>query len=193
MEERQEYRDMEVLTRDLKAGKEVAFDFLFRTRYKNLCRFAATFVVHFDVAEDIVQEIFEKIWQKSARIEEGESIDSYLFVAARNACFTYLKNKRERVDLEELKSQLEAPEEVVEFDNAELNRLWVEIEKLPLQCKAVFKLVVLEDMKYREVAERYDISVSTVKTLLGTSVRKLRERMGRDGFADFLLFYCRYC
>lgn len=191
MEERQEYRDMEVLTRDLKAGKEVAFDFLFRTRYKNLCRFAATFVVHFDVAEDIVQEIFEKIWQKSARIEEGESIDSYLFVAARNACFTYLKNKRERVDLEELKSQLEAPEEVVEFDNAELNRLWVEIEKLPLQCKAVFKLVVLEDMKYREVAEALDISVNTVKTQVKIAYKTLRESLQREQFSLILLLYGR--
>ncbi|MFR5657448.1 MAG: sigma factor-like helix-turn-helix DNA-binding protein [Butyricimonas faecihominis] len=29
-------------------------------------------------------------------------------------------------------------------------------------------------MKYQEVADRYNISVSTVKTLLGTSIRKLR-------------------
>lgn len=113
MEENLKYRDMAILTRDLKAGEEAAFDFLFRTRYKNLCRFAAAFVVHFDVAEDIVQEIFEKIWQKSARIAEGESIDSYLFVATRNACFTFLKDRRERVDLERVKQELEAPEEVV--------------------------------------------------------------------------------
>lgn len=51
----------------------------------------------------------------------------------------------------------------------------------------------VEGMKYQEVADRYNISVSTVKTLLGTSIRKLRERMGREGFLDFLLVYCRYC
>ena len=129
MEENLKYRDMAILTRDLKAGEEAAFDFLFRTRYKNLCRFAAAFVVHFDVAEDIVQEIFEKIWQKSARIAEGESIDSYLFVATRNACFTFLKDRRERVDLERVKQELEAPEEVVEFESAELNRLWEEMRR----------------------------------------------------------------
>ena len=47
--------------------------------------------------------------------------------------------------------------------------------------------------KYQEVADRLGISVSTVKTLLGISVRKLRERMGKERFADFLLFYCAYC
>ena len=191
MEERQEYQDMEVLTRALKAGKETAFDFLFRTRYKNLCRFAATFVVHFDVAEDIVQEIFEKIWQKSARIVEGESIDSYLFVAVRNACFTYLKNKRERVDLEALKQELEAPEEIIEFESAELNHLWAEIEKLPLQCKTVFKLVVLEDMKYKEVAEALDISMNTVKTQVKIAYKTLRESLQKGQFSLILLLYGR--
>ena len=95
MENSQKYYEIEILTRELKEGKEAAFDYLFRTRYKNLCRFAATFVVQFDVAEDIVQEVFEKIWKKSTQIDERESIDSYLFVAVRNACFTFLKNKRE--------------------------------------------------------------------------------------------------
>ncbi len=191
MEENLKYRDMAILTRDLKAGEEAAFDFLFRTRYKNLCRFAAAFVVHFDVAEDIVQEIFEKIWQKSARIAEGESIDSYLFVATRNACFTFLKDRRERVDLERVKQELEAPEEVVEFESAELNRLWGEIEKLPLQCKTVFKLVVLEDMKYREVAEALDISVNTVKTQVKIAYKTLRESLQRGQFTLFLLLYGR--
>lgn len=180
---------MEILTKELKAGKESAFDFLFRTRYKNLCRFAATFVVDFNVAEDIVQEIFEKIWRKSARISEGESVDSYLFVSVRNACYTYLKNKRERVDLEELKLRLEAPVEVVDFDTPELNRLWDAIEKLPMQCKVVFKLVVLENMKYREVAEALDISVNTVKTQMKIAYKMLREGLREEQFSLFLFLY----
>ena len=51
--------------------------------------------------------------------------------------------------------------------------------------------VFLEGLKYREVAERYGISVSTVKTLLGNSVKKLRERLDKELFSGFLFFYCR--
>lgn len=189
MEDCQRYSDIEVLTRELKEGKEVAFDYLFRTRYKNLCRFAATFVIHFDVAEDIVQEVFEKIWKKSTRIDEGESIDSYLFVAVRNACFTFLKNKRERVDLEAVKQNLETPEEVIEFDTSELNRLWREIDNLPVQCKIVFKLVVLEDMKYKDVANSLDISVNTVKTQMKIAYKTLREKLRQDQFFLLLLLF----
>ncbi|RHR78296.1 RNA polymerase sigma-70 factor [Odoribacter sp. AF15-53] len=189
MADYQRYSDIEVLTRELKEGKEVAFDYLFRTRYKNLCRFAATFVIHFDVAEDIVQEVFEKIWKKNTRIDEGESIDSYLFVAVRNACFTFLKNKRERVDLEVVKQNLETPEEVIEFDTPELNRLWKEIDNLPVQCKIVFKLVVLEDMKYKDVANSLDISVNTVKTQMKIAYKTLREKLRQDQFFLLLLLF----
>ena len=189
MEDCQRYSDIGVLTRELKEGKEVAFDYLFRTRYKNLCRFAATFVIHFDVAEDIVQEVFEKVWKKSTRIDEGESIDSYLFVAVRNACFTFLKNKRERVDLEAVKQNLETPEEVIEFDTPELNRLWREIDNLPVQCKIVFKLVVLEDMKYKDVADSLDISVNTVKTQMKIAYKTLREKLRQDQFSLLLLLF----
>ena len=186
MENSQKYYDIEILTRELKEGKEVAFDYLFRTRYKKLCRFAATFVVQFDVAEDIVQEVFEKIWKRTTQIDEGESIDSYLFVAVRNACFTFLKNKQERVDLEDVKQNLKISEEVVEFETPELNHLWGEIENLPLQCKVVFKLVVLEDMKYKDVADSLGISVNTVKSLKKSAYTSLRGQL-KDPML-FLLF-----
>lgn len=68
-----------------------------------------------------------------------------------------------------------------------------EIDLLPPRSREILNGVFVEGMKYQEVADRYNISVSTVKTLLGTSIRKLRERMGREGFLDFLLIYCRYC
>lgn len=34
MEDSQKYYEIEILTRELKEGKEAAFDYLFRTRYK---------------------------------------------------------------------------------------------------------------------------------------------------------------
>ena len=189
MENSQKYYEIEILTRELKEGKEAAFDYLFRTRYKNLCRFAATIVVQFDVAEDIVQEVFEKIWKKSTQIDERESIDSYLFVAVRNACFTFLKNKRERVDLEDVKQNLKVSEEVVEFETPELNRLWGEIENLPLQCKVVFKLVILEDMKYKDVADSLGISVNTVKTQMKIAYKTLREKLKQEQFSLLLFLF----
>ena len=93
MEDSQKYYEIEILTRELKEGKEAAFDYLFRTRYKNLCRFAATFVVQFDVAEDIVQELFSNIWAKKMVFQSLVSFKVYLYNSVRNASLDYLKHK----------------------------------------------------------------------------------------------------
>ena len=173
----------------LERGEQDAFQRVFEMYHKPLCFFATRIVRDDSEAEDIVQEVFEKIWKKNTRIDEGESIDSYLFVAVRNACFTFLKNKRERVDLEVVKQNLETPEEVIEFDTPELNRLWKEIDNLPVQCKIVFKLVVLEDMKYKDVANSLDISVNTVKTQMKIAYKTLREKLRQDQFFLLLLLF----
>ena len=173
----------------LERGEQDAFQRVFEMYHKPLCFFATRIVRDDSEAEDIVQEVFEKIWKKNTRIDEGESIDSYLFVAVRNACFTFLKNKRERVDLEDVKQNLKVSEEVVEFETPELNRLWGEIENLPLQCKVVFKLVILEDMKYKDVADSLGISVNTVKTQMKIAYKTLREKLKQEQFSLLLFLF----
>ena len=71
-----------------------------------------------------------------------------------------------------------------------MSKVLDEISLLPERSRAVVNGVFVEGLKYREVAERYGISVSTVKTLLGLSVKKLRERLNEELFAGFLLFFC---
>ena len=59
-------QDYSILIRELKAGKESAFDSLFRLFYQDLCRFACSFLNDPMMAEDVVQGIFEKIWTPSS-------------------------------------------------------------------------------------------------------------------------------
>ena len=52
-------QDYSILIRELKAGKESAFDSLFRLFYQDLCRFACSFLNDPMMAEDVVQGIFD--------------------------------------------------------------------------------------------------------------------------------------
>ena len=81
-------------------------------------------------------------------------------------------------------------EEYNENHDAIVSKVLDEIALLPERSRDVVNGVFVEGLKYREVAERYGISVSTVKTLLGLSVKKLRERLNEELFAGFLLFFC---
>lgn len=170
----------ESFIKELKAGKEKAFDLLFRNRYEPLCRFAWSFVGDYTVAEDIVQELFSTIWRKSAVLDENRSIDSYLYVSVRNACYTHLKNSKQNVSVDALVHQVVETDVETFNQYPGLQKLWNAVEALPLQCKVVFKLVVLEEFKYQEVAEKLDISVNTVKTQMKIAYKILRSQFSKD-------------
>lgn len=183
------YTESEQLIKELRAGKESAFDYLFRSRYKDLCRFAWSFVSDYSVAEDIVQELFSTIWRRKEAIDERQSLDSYLYVSVRNACFTYLRTRKQNVELSALRNEAVLPETDYVFESPVLRTLWNAVEALPLQCKVIFKLVVLEEMKYQDVADHMDISINSVKTQMKIAYKELRSKLDKK---QMLLMYFLY-
>ena len=82
-------------------------------------------------------------------------------------------------------------EEYNEKHDRILTQVLQEMENLPPRSRVIMEEVFIHNMKYREVAEKYNVSISTVKTLLGNAVRKLRERLDKEKFAGFLFFFCK--
>ena len=77
-----------------------------------------------------------------------------------------------------------------EYDDSKdkvIAQVFSEIETFPERTRQVLNGVFVDGLKYREVAERLGVSVSTVKTLLGNAIEKLRERLDNDRVAQFLL------
>ena len=61
------------------------------------------------------------------------------------------------------------------------------IAKIPDRSREIIELVYLKNMKYKEVAEKLQISMSTVKTLLVNSLKTLRKEF-KDKNNLFLFF-----
>jgi RNA polymerase sigma-70 factor (ECF subfamily) len=51
------------------------------------------------------------------------------------------------------------------------------MEVLPEQCRLVFKLSRLEELKYAEIAEQLNISVKTVENHMGKALKIMREQL----------------
>lgn len=172
------------------AGDWRGMELMFRIYYKRLVVWADTFVEDMPLAEDIVQELFIALWEKKNRKDlQSSTLSAFLFVSVRNQCYHRLEKRdvlRHTVDLKEVNS---AFEEYNEKHDYILSRILSEIEKLPPRSQEIMLAVFVDGLKYREVAEKYHISLSTVKTLLGNAVRKLKEQLGTDGFAVFLFFF----
>lgn len=169
-------------------GMELLFD----TYYSILVVWADTFLHDMDAAEDVIQEFFIDIWNnKIYRKLKSETLDSFLYISVRNRCLKKIEKQdvfRHVMSLDQVDIIFE---EYNERHDVIVSKVLEEITQLPERSREVMKCVFVEGMKYREVAERYGISVSTVKTLLGHSVRKLRERLNKEMYSGFLLFFCR--
>ena len=168
-------------------GMEMLFD----TYYGALVVCADAFLHDMDLAEDVVQEFLFDIWNdKVYRRLKPATLASFLYVSVRNRCLKKIDRRdvlRHVVSLEEVEPVFE---EYSERHDVIAAKVLEEMEKLPERSREIMKCVFVEGLKYREVAERFGISVSTVKTLLGNSVKKLRASLDEERYAVFLLFFC---
>lgn len=177
----------------LNARDQRGMEFLFEAYYKSLVSWANTFLNDLGVAEDVVQEFFIALWNQEIHRElRPETLSSFLRVLVRNRCY----NRLIKSDVFTRFVRMERVECIFEeYDDSKdklIARVMNEIALLPPRSREILNGIFVDGMKYQDVADCYGISVSTVKTLLATSLRKLRERMGREEFLDFLLVFCKY-
>ena len=165
----------------LAAGNITAFEMYFKTFYQPLCNYAYTFLRDREEAEEVVQSTFLAIWEKRHALNIRTSSKSYLYAMVRNACLNMLKHEKikQKHAGEELaiaRAGYEAVSDAVH--TAELETRIVEaLEKLPDQCRLVFKLSRSEELKYSEIAEQLRISVKTVENHMGKALRIMREEL----------------
>ncbi len=169
----------------LQQRSEAAFQQVFTTWYRPLHAYAFTLLQEEAMAEEMVQSVFVKLWERSDSLNLGGSLAAYLYRAVHNESMNYLKHLKVRQ-----KHQLHVVHRSEHTDHAgrrlqvkELEaRIGEALEELPEQCRTVFQLSRFEELRYREIAERLQISVKTVENHMGKALRLLREKL-----ADFLV------
>jgi RNA polymerase sigma-70 factor (ECF subfamily) len=174
---------------ELKQGNENAVKMLFETLYRPLCVYAVQITDSLESAEDIVQDVFLRFWEKKAYLTIQENLRAYLFNAVRNASVDYLRQKRPYVieNIEEL-SYLPMEEDIDEEELIrEKEKLHHILQQLSPQEYRVLMNIIVENKKYKEVAEELQISVNTVKTHLSRALKFLRtQQVLKTFFYTFL-------
>jgi RNA polymerase sigma-70 factor (ECF subfamily) len=165
----------------IRNGDVTAFEAAFRTYYRRLCAVVYAFVDSAETAEEIVQDLFLKIWRQRESLQITESLQAYLYQAARNASLNHLKHRRiesrwsERVRAEDPPVAPGADDELAE---GELSRaIAAGIAALPERCRLVFTMSRHQGLSYAEIANTLGISVKTVEAQMGRALKSLRERL----------------
>lgn len=162
----------------IKQGNERIFEVIFRKYYQSLCNYANSMLKEIDEAEEVVQNLFSGIWEKRTELEISVSLKSYLYRAVHNHCLNRIKHLKIREEYQQYaNSYYESSYESVSQSviKNELERKIEEaIDKLPEQCRLIFRLSRFEELKYHEIAEQLAISPKTVENQIGKALKILR-------------------
>lgn len=166
-------------------GDEGVFEQVFRKHYNGLCTYGRSILRDADEAEEIVQTVFVSIWEKRNEIEITQSLKSYLYRAVHNHCLNRIKHQKVREEHQQYaayyhETAYESVSQTV-YKNELEKHLSMAIEKLPEQCRIIFKLSRFDELRYQEIADQLGLSVKTVENQIGKALKILRTEL-----ADYL-------
>ncbi len=173
----------------LKQGDKHGLELLFRHFYRPLVMYALKFLPRQEEAEDVVQEVFIKFWEWKRFDMIDNYLRSYLYQAVRNRCLNILES-RAGITMKPMESLLEFSDTETPDDtewNNRIEEIYREIDRLPDRTREIFTAIVLNDKRYKEVAEELDISVNTVKTALSRALTTLRSHLSEGAYLIVLL------
>ncbi|NWJ51978.1 MAG: RNA polymerase sigma-70 factor [Bacteroidetes bacterium] len=179
-----------ILVEKLKGGDKSAFSSLFTAYYSDLVMFATTFLKDLDSSEEIVQDVFLKLWEDREIITVTTTLKSFLLKLIQNRCLDWLRHAK--VIHSHHDSVLNSSP-LLECDTenyilrSEIEKIVKKaLDKIPDEIAEPFKLNRYDGLKYREIAEKMQVSNRTVEVRIGKVLQILRDEL-KDYLITFLM------
>lgn len=168
-----------LLLKLIKQGDQIAFRHLFYQYADSLERFITYYIHDREKSQDLVLDIFTYIWENRQNFEIKRTLKAYLFQAARNKSFTYIRDKKIPVYLEEMEGMEIVQNYDSELELQELHHLIEEaVSLLPDKCREIFRKSREENLTNKEIAGQLHISEKTVEGQITIALKKIRIHLG---------------
>lgn len=156
-----------------------SFERLFRSQHAGLVLSAHRILNDKARAEDVVQDVFLNLWQKREEVSVTENLPAYLHRAVTNHAINIYKQQYNKLvqhaeDMPEQTGNAAAQADTALIAGELSERIEKAIASLPGNSRGVFMLSRFEEMSYKEIAERLEISVKTVEKHMSNALRHLR-------------------
>lgn len=158
----------------------------YRANHRELLSWARKFVRRPEDIEDIVQEAYIRSYKQMLE-HEIENPRAYLYTATRNLAIKHnnLSANKLSTQLDDLGLEEVLPKEDVVLQGVqageEFAHLCEAVSTLPKQCRRAFVLKKIYGLTHAEVAERMDISLSTVHQHVAKGLAKCTTYMKEKG------------
>lgn len=168
-----------LLLKLIKQRDQIAFRHLFYQYADSLERFITYYIHDREKSQDLVLDIFTYIWENRQNFEIKLTLKAYLFQAVRNKSFTYIRDKKIPVYLEEMEGMEIVQNYDSELELQELHHLIEEaVSLLPDKCREIFRKSREENLTNKEIAGQLHISEKTVEGQITIALKKIRIHLG---------------
>lgn len=178
--------EAELIVRAQQGDKEAYID-LIRIHQQTVEKFAFQCGVHSNDLADVSQEVFVKLYRFLHQFKQ-DRFTTWLYKITLNATRDYYrKEQRELAKEDELNAQrqtnfLSAEDDVLLFEEDKL--LHNAIQALDEKYRYPIVLYYFHELKYDEIAEVLNISLSTVKVRLLRAKEKLKAALMQEGSVE---------
>lgn len=177
MDSYQRYSEKDLINL-LRKGDQHALSSLYYMHVKQLKYYVQRTAQSPFLAEDIVHDTFIKIWENRAHIDPLQPFKPYLFTIAKRNLLNVLKRaQHETAIISEIRHFYPVEENTTELqlDYNESNLLVSEaVSGLPGKCKEVFICCRLQGKTYKQAAEEFGITESTVNKHMSQAISLIR-------------------
>lgn len=133
-------------------------------------------------AETAVQQVFLGIWRRASQYDPARAaVSTWLISITRNQCIDELRKRKRGKEIpwtqtaESIPDEAQSRNPLAGFIQDEKHRLVIQaLEEIPDSQKVVIYLAYYDGLSHREIAEKLNEPLGTVKTRIQLGLDKLR-------------------
>lgn len=163
------------------------FEEVYRTCYHKVRYFCFSYLDDHEQAVDVAQDVFMTLWENFATVDTGRDILPYLMTMARNRCLNILQRRKvkgryegnyARSFMDDINSFSLSEMAVSDLYSEEVGKILARsMDEMPEKVRESFVEIRLEDNKYKEVAEKQNVTVKTLEHRMSAAMSILRKNM----------------
>jgi RNA polymerase sigma-70 factor (ECF subfamily) len=167
-----------------------AYDLLYRRHAQVMYNLIVRIVRDTATAEDLLQDVFWQIWENANQYRGSGAALAWMMRVARNRALDQLRRQRVRPitfsdDAQEIE-QLPAATTTEETVEMQMRRAQVQraLESIPEDQRMCLELAYFDGMSQREIAERTNMAVGTIKSRIRIGLEKVERLLRGSGVRD---------
>ncbi|MFT4153556.1 RNA polymerase sigma factor [Parafilimonas sp.] len=167
---------MSINIKDLNEGNAIAFKELYQQYAQKLFNYIFQKTGSAYYADEVVQVTFTKLWEKHACIKSEIPLPAQIFQIAKSSLIDILrKAERERLKLRLLEKSNLQQRYVLMNEDTFVPEVWhIAEKKMPPVRSRVFLLRVRDELSYKEISDKMNISVKTVGRHIELAFQQIR-------------------